>query len=377
MTTWARKLLTRLRFPFSSGRALPGLVYNLEIVNRVYLELQQPLPVPCSFLLDGQGRTGAIYKGRVALDRLLADARLLDASPEERRESAVPFKGRWASKTFPSSPEPIVRAFDLAGRSEAGAAYLRRYIARAEAGGDTSGAVAAIKRLGDMRLEEGELKEAAEAYGRLRTLAPRDSALHREIGRQMLLKGQLEEAAEHFALALEQESRNAELLYNAGLTQMGLRRLGRAADHFRRALEVRPDDVTTNFHLANALLAQGDAAGAVVHLRRALELRPGWPYAANNLAWILATHPSDGIRDGIEAVTIAEGVCRASNYKDHATLATLAAAYAEAGRFADAVRTNERAMEIAGEKGQGRIVEQLRERHGLYLANRPFRAAPK
>ena len=193
----------------------------------------------------------------------------------------------------------------------------------------------------------------------------------------MLLKGKLEEAAQHFALALEQEPRNADLLYNSGLAQMGLRRVDRAADHFRRALELRPDDVTTNFHLANALLARGDAAGAITYLRRALELRPGWPYAANNLAWILATHPSDGIRDGIEAVTIAEGVCRASNYKDHATLATLAAAYAEAGRFAEAVRTNERAMEIAGEKGQGRIVGQLRARHDLYLANRPFRDAPK
>ena len=51
--------------------------------------------------------------------------------------------------------------------------------------------------------------------------------------------------------------------------------------------------------------------------------------------------------------------------------------FAETGRFAEAVTTNQSAMEIAGEKGQGRIVEQLRGRHDLYLACRPFRDARK
>ena len=99
---------------------------------------------------------------------------------------------------------------------------------------------------------------------------------------------------------------------------------------------------------------------------------PAQPRCASTAHASSASCPASGndVTKIAEAVTIADGVCRASNYKDHATLATLAAAYAEAGRFADAVRTNERAMEIAGEKGQGRIVEQLRERHAGLLTAR-------
>ena len=121
----ARQVLQRAEFPFDSGRATNELVRDLEIVHRTIVELQSPLPVPSSFLLDADGRLGAIYKGPVPLARLLADVKLLGSSPEARRDSAVPYPGRFASQPFPANPEPVARALELDGRPEAAAAYRR------------------------------------------------------------------------------------------------------------------------------------------------------------------------------------------------------------------------------------------------------------
>ncbi len=370
--------LARLGYPFLSGRATVELVDRLELFHRALVELQRPLPVPTSFLLDAQGRVAVIYKGRVPLDELLADVRLLGATPAARRASAVPFPGRWASEPFPADPRPIVQALELRDEREASRRYLERCLAIASTSGsgDAGMVLRSVRLLGDRLLADGEIAEAAGTFERLHTLAPRDGALHREAGIKLLLRGRAKEAAAHLARALESHPDDADLLYNLGLAELGLGRAGAARVHLEAALARKPDDLATLFHLSNALLAENDARGAVRHLRRALALRPGWPFAANNLAWILATHPDASMRDGAEAVRLAEAVTRADGGRRHATLATLAAAYAEAGRFDDAVAASQRAIDLAASQDSADVLGKLQARHELYRAGRAFRAGP-
>ena len=73
--------------------------------------------------------------------------------------------------------------------------------------------------------------------------------------------------------------------------------------------------------------------------------------ALNNLAWLLAAHPSDALRNGAEAVRLAERACELSEHREPVMLGTLAAAYAEAGRFGDAVKTAEKARDLAAATG--------------------------
>ena len=85
--------------------------------------------------------------------------------------------------------------------------------------------------------------------------------------------------------------------------------------------------------------------------RSALAIQPENGNAASNLAWVFATCPEDSIRDGTRAVELGEKALRISGGKIPMIYKVLAAAYAENGRFADAVETAQRGAELATTQG--------------------------
>jgi len=95
--------------------------------------------------------------------------------------------------------------------------------------------------------------------------------------------------------------------------------------------------------------------------------------ALNDLAWALATHERGKPSDVLEAVQLAEQACKQTAHQNADMLDTLAAAYANANRFADAIRTARKAAELALSSGQTRLVERIRSRLRLYQAGRPYR----
>jgi 4-amino-4-deoxy-L-arabinose transferase-like glycosyltransferase len=139
-----------------------------------------------------------------------------------------------------------------------------------------------------------------------------------------------------------------------------------------------PDEELASTHssLGVALLRNGEAAKSIAEFKAALRIRPDWTSAANNLAWIYATHGDAELRNGAEAVLLGEQACRATGFKDPMLLDTLAAAYAEAGRFQEAVSTAQRGIELAtGARDRG-LQEKLRSRLELYRSQRPYRMNP-
>ena len=124
--------------------------------------------------------------------------------------------------------------------------------------------------------------------------------------------------------------------------------------------------------LAESLFQQGDFAGAVARYRLALQSDPGLVRALNNLAWILATSPEAALRDGPEAVRLAEGACRLTQYKQTILVGTLAAAYAEAGRFLEAVTTAEMACTLATQAGDQALLARNQQLLELYRARQPY-----
>ena len=97
------------------------------------------------------------------------------------------------------------------------------------------------------------------------------------------------------------------------------------------------------------------------------------PRRRTNLAWILATHSDAKIRNGEEAVQLAELACREDDYQAPAKLDTLAASYAEVGRFDDAVRMIRKAITLAEESDRAELVDQLRGRLELYESDHAYR----
>jgi len=142
--------------------------------------------------------------------------------------------------------------------------------------------------------------------------------------------------------------------------------------HLRRAIQLRPDDYQAQFALARALSQTGGTAEAITIYFDQLRQFPDGTATLNELAWIFATHPDARYRNGERAVEMAERLNRLMDHKYPLALRTLAAAYAEAGRFDDAVRTADLAIEKAGPMIES-FVEAVQMQRTQYAAGNAYR----
>jgi tetratricopeptide (TPR) repeat protein len=117
----------------------------------------------------------------------------------------------------------------------------------------------------------------------------------------------------------------------------------------------------------------GRTREAVAQYQEALRLNPNLAGALNNLALILATSPDDKLRNGAEAVRLAEHACELTHYTQPFFIGTLAAAYAESGRFPEAVATAEKAEQLATTDGLKKLAGNNRQLLELYRAGKPYR----
>ena len=95
----------------------------------------------------------------------------------------------------------------------------------------------------------------------------------------------------------------------------------------------------------------------------------------NQLAWAMATAPEASLRNGAEATELAQWAVKLSRGLEPIPLGTLAAAYAEAGRFAEAVKIADRAIALATARNDAATADALRRQSQLYRAGSPYHAA--
>jgi len=120
----------------------------------------------------------------------------------------------------------------------------------------------------------------------------------------------------------------------------------------------------------------GRTREAVAQYREALRLNPNLTGPLNNLAWVLAASPDDGLRNGPEAVRLAQRACELTHYGEPLFIGTLAAAYAESGRFPEAVTTAEKAEQLATDAGLKKLAEANRQLLEFYRAGKPYHESP-
>jgi tetratricopeptide (TPR) repeat protein len=113
------------------------------------------------------------------------------------------------------------------------------------------------------------------------------------------------------------------------------------------------------------------------YYQKAIELQPQFIPAQINLAWMLATWPEPSVRNGGKAVALAEQANRLSKDEDPLVLRTLAAAYAEAGRFPEAVATAKQALALAVTQSNTELTNALQTEIGLYQTHSPCRSINK
>ena len=140
----------------------------------------------------------------------------------------------------------------------------------------------------------------------------------------------------------------------------------------RQALSIKDGYAEAHYNLAQVLAAQGRGLEAVDQYSAALAQSPDWLPALSELAWIRATHPDSRVRDARQAVSLAERARARANGKDPTTLDVLAAAYAAAGRFDEAVASARSALDLLGGRGSGSGWSELNERYALYQQQRLY-----
>jgi hypothetical protein len=164
---------------------------------------------------------------------------------------------------------------------------------------------------------------------------------------------------------------------HASLADLLLRRgrLDEAILHCQEALKIEPGDADAHNNLGLALLQKGHENEAAAEFRKSLEIDPNQMNAAPNLAWILATSPDSATRDGAKAVELTERVLQQAGHPNAIVLRTLAAAYAESGRFPDAINAAELASQLAVAQGNIGLAEDLQRCIASYRMGLPLRSS--
>jgi Flp pilus assembly protein TadD len=227
--------------------------------------------------------------------------------------------------------------------------------------------------LGGALAQQGKLPEAIDHLRHALRLQP-SARTHYNLGVALAAQGKLTEAIDHYtdALRLEPDDVNAHHNLGAALIRQG--KLPEAIRHFTEALRLNPAVAETHHELGMALAAQGNLTRAIAHFNETLRLKPESPVTLNNLAWLRATAADPALRDGAAAVRLAERAVELTDRRLPGFLDTLAAAYAEAGRWPEAVATAEQALALARAANQPALAAELELRLARYRASQPWRA---
>ena len=196
------------------------------------------------------------------------------------------------------------------------------------------------------------------------------------LGDALARKGRSDEAMVHYDEAIRLQPNYGDAYYNRGTVLFAKGRVDEAIADWAKTLEMHPNDADAHTSLGNALLQKGSLREAIAQYVTALALAPEDPHSRNNLAWVLATASDSSIRDGPKAVGFAQEAVQLSGGREPLFLRTLAAAYAESGRFSEAIAVAQQAVGIANMQAKPDMAKRLNGDLVLFRGNLPLRENP-
>ena len=316
----------------------------------------------------------------------------------------------WAMNSFASfwihdsEADHIWAAMDLRAEKKRDAAQSE---ARKAVDTDPSNATARLV-LATTLDEMGQPEEALHEAERAVELAPLNSVTHLGLAALLSQQKDFEKAIKEARLSvnLGPENPRAHLILLTSLFYHD----EDVSDAAREALAVAPFNAEIHHLLGVALARKGDAIGAFNQLAYAVLIKPEWTQATadlhslvlalvkssaaakllhqaallvpdstgalDELAWVFATHPSDELRDGNEAVLLAEHACALTERTNPMLLATLAAAYAETGNFGQAINTIQESLSKARSTGNADAIAFGERLLASFQSNAPIREDP-
>lgn len=193
-----------------------------------------------------------------------------------------------------------------------------------------------------------------------------------DLARRQAQEGDFEAAVTSLRGVVDVDPDNAEAHFLFGSVLIPLGRFAEAEGQLMRAIELGDRSALVHAALGLATMAQRRPGDAIRHDREALRLDPDLVGVANNLAWILATCEDPSLRDPEEAIRLAQRALRAVSGEPPRFLDTLAAGYAAAGRYDDAIENAQRAEALARKRDLPNLAREIRMRLDHYRAGEPY-----
>jgi tetratricopeptide (TPR) repeat protein len=231
----------------------------------------------------------------------------------------------------------------------------------------------AHNNLGAALARLGRFDEAIAHLHKALDIEPDYHKAHNNLGLAWARQGRRDEAIAEFQNALEIKPDYAEAHNNCGMALAECGRVDEAIAHFQQALNIQPDYVRARYNLDNTRCQQEVIRNTLAGRRELLRSRPKDVALLTEMAWTLATDPNASVRNGAEAVQLAQRALELSDQREPAVLGALAAAYAEAGRFQEALQSAQQALALATSQNNTALADTLRTRIELYQAGTPFR----
>ena len=324
----AKRTIARIGFPFAAGMATDALMGRLQEPLAYLKALRRPLPLPSSFLIDGNGDLAVIYLGLVSVEQFLHDAEMAAASQSlsRRFEEAAFLPGSTiehpeAARTKVAIEVEIrakvAEGLRIAGRYSESAAEFERLLELDPDSAQAHNDYALVLR------RQGDFESAKTHYERALALAPDSAEVHNNYGVLLYRLGDTFNARRHYEQAIQLNSEYADAEMNLGVLagkmgdpaaarrhyerarsinprlaaaevnlgllaeQQGL--LNRARDHYQSAIKIndRHADAYNNLGVVCARL--GDVSAALQHIEKAIEMNPRFAEAHNNLGIIRET----------------------------------------------------------------------------------------
>jgi tetratricopeptide (TPR) repeat protein len=304
---------------------------------------------------------------------------------------------------YSEAADNLGKAFLQAGRTDEAVAQFQRALAL------QPGNAIAHYNLGNALLQKGQTGDAILHYQTAVTLQADFAEAHYNLGNALLQSGQSDDAILHYQTAIGIKPDYFDAHNNLGTAFFEKGKVAEAIAQYQAAIKIQPGNAETHNNLAYALLQNGEVEASMAQSKEALKIQPDYAIARKNLgaalyqigqvdeaiiqfqraltiqpnlveaqsdlahiAWVLATSPDPSVRNGTKAVELAGQTDRLSGGRNPAMAATLAAAYAEAGRFAEAITTARRALQLATGQNNATLAAALEAELKLYQAGIPF-----
>lgn len=215
----------------------------------------------------------------------------------------------------------------------------------------------------------GRTEEAITYYQKALKINPKHAKAHFNCGVALRKLNRLQEAIPHYQEALRLKPDDAEAHNNLGNLLQRSGRLEEAVVHYLETLRINSDHFEANYNCGIALQTLGRSQESLERFERALQLKSNSAEVHYRLAWALATSPEEAVRDGERAVKHARWSIKLTRREHPFLFDVLAAAHAESRQFAEAVKWQKKAVELA--KGDQKKV--LSARLELYQQGKPYR----